>query len=155
MATFLKPKDSTYDLPAINDPADLFKYIAEYNSFQYYETDNTGVTPNEIKPAYGFIDRIDQFAPLLNEDRGLFTGVLFIGMPANIGTDVNEATYNAGQFVDIVKPLLNKEFATELARYISCDFQITINSLRPLYNSVKYSKSTNMTGVEVAYQIWI
>lgn len=155
MATILKPKDPTYILPAIADPADLFKYIAEYNDFQYYETDNTGVTPNEIKPAYGFINRIDQFAPVINEDRGLFTGVLFIGQPSEINIDTNDSTFNEGQFEDIVKPLLNLEFAREFRNYIACDFQITINSLRPLYNSVKYSKSTNMTGVEVYYQLWI
>jgi hypothetical protein len=155
MATILKPKDNTYVLPAIADPSDLFKYIAEFNDFQYYETDNTGVTPNEIKQQTFFIDRIDLFAPLFNEDRARYDGVLFIGEPSNIGTDTNEATFDAGQFGDIVKELLNLPFAKELKNYIACDFQISINSLRPLYNSVKYTKSTNCTGVEVYYTIWI
>lgn len=155
MASILKPKDNTYTLPSISDPSDLFKYIAEFNDFQYYETDNTGVTPNEIKPKTFFIDRIDLFAPLFNEERARYDGVLFIGEPSNIGTDTNEATYDAGQFDNIVKKLLNLLFATELKNYIACDFQIAINSLRPLYNSVKYTKSANCTGVEVYYSIWI
>lgn len=155
MATILKPKDNTYVLPPIADPSDLWAYVAQYNDFQYYETDNTGVTPNEIKPATFFIDRIDLFAPLFNEDRARYDGVLFIGEPVPINIDTNESTYNAGQFNDIVKELLNLPFAQELKNYIACDFQITINSLRPLYNSVKYTKSTNCTGVEVYYSIWI
>ncbi len=153
--SILKPKDVTYVLPDIADPSDLWAYIAEYNGFQYYETDNTGVTPNEIKPQTFFIDRIDLFAPLFGEDRARFDGVLFIGEPSNIGTDTNEATSDAGQFNDIVKKLLNLPFATELKNYIACDFQIAINSLRPLYNSVKYTKTTNCTGVEVYYSIWL
>lgn len=153
--SILKPKDGTYVLPVIADPSDLWAYIAQFNGFQYYETDNTGVTPNEILPKTFFIDRIDVFAPLFNEDRGRYDGVLFIGEPANIGTDTNEATYDVGQFKDIVKELLNLDFAKELKNYIACDFQITINSLRPLYNSVKYTKTTNCTGVEVYYSVWI
>lgn len=155
MATILKPKDGTYVLPAIADPSDLWAYIAAYNDFQYYETDNTGVTPNEILPQTFFIDRIDLGTPEANRARMQFSGVLFIGEPANIGTDTNAATYNAGQFNDIVKELLNLAFANELNNYVACDFEITINSLRPLYNSVKYTKSTSCTGVEVFYSIWI
>jgi len=155
MATILKPKDETYILPTIADPSDLFAYIAEFNDFQYYETDPTGVTPNEIKPAWFFIDRLDSGTPLRGEGRMRFDGVLFIGVPAEIGTDTNAATSNNGQFTDIVKKLLNLAFAIELQNYIACDFQISINSLRPLYNSVKYTKATSCTGVEVNYSIWI
>jgi len=153
--SILRPKDIYYVLPTISDPSDLWAYIAEYNGFQYYETDNTGVTPNEIKPQTFFVDRIDLGTPVEGRSFMKFDGVLFIGEPSNIGTDTNEATYNIGQFKDIVKELLNLPFANELTSYIACDFQITINSLRPLYNSVKYTKTTNCTGVEVYYSIWI
>lgn len=153
--SILKPKDETYILPAIADPSDLWAYIAAYNDFQYYDTDPTGVTPNEIKYATGFINRIDLFAPLIGEDRARFDGVLFIGQPSEINIDTNESTFTGGQFKDIVKALLNMPFAVELRNYIACDYQIIINSLRPLYNSVKYTKTTNCTGVEVYYQIWI
>lgn len=155
MATILKPKDGTYLLPAIADPSDLWAYIAEYNGFQYYETDTTGVTPNEILPNWFFIDKIDLATPVEARSRMQYTGVLFIGVPSEIGTDTNGATFDAGQFENIVKKLLNLEFANELTNYVACDFQITINSLRPLYNSVKYTKATNCTGVEVYYSIWI
>jgi hypothetical protein len=155
VATILKPKDETYLLPTITDPSDLFAYIAEFNSFGYYETDNTGVTPNEIAQNWFFIDRLDLATPIIGENRMRFDGVLFIGQPADISTDTNGSTFNDGQFVDIVKQLLNLEFANELKNYIACDFQININNLRPLYNSVKYTKATNCTGVEVAYSIWI
>jgi len=155
MAAILKPKDGTYELPGIADPSDLFKYVAQYNNFQYYDTDPTGVTPNEILPQIGFINRIDLFAPLVNENRGRFDGVLFIGRPSEINIDTSSSTFTGGQFNDIVKDLLNLPFALELKNYIACDFQIIINSLRPLYNSVKYTKATNMTGVEVFYSIWI
>lgn len=155
MATILKPKDNTYILPTIADPSDLWAYIAEFNGFQYYETDTTGVTPNEILPGWFFIDRIDQATPVEARSRMQFTGVLFIGIPSDIGTDTNASTFNDGQFTDIVKKLLNLDFANELNNYVACDFQITINTLRPLYNSVKYTKATNCTGVEIAYTLWI
>jgi hypothetical protein len=155
MASILKPKDETYVLPSIADPSDLFAYIAEYNEVQYYETDTTGVTPNEILPEIGFINRIDIFTPLFLDDMGKFDGVLFIGTPSDIGTDTNASTFDAGQFENIVKQLLNAEFARDFKNYIACDFQIAINSMRPLYNSVKYTKATNCTGVEIYYSIWI
>lgn len=153
--SILKPKDETYILPEIADTSDLFKYIAEYNDFQYYDTDPTGVTPNEIKASWFFINRIDIFTPVEAYSRARFDGVLFIGQPSDIGTDTNASTFNDGQFVDIVKALLNLPFANELRSYVMCDFEININSLRPLYNSVKYTKATNCTGVEVNYSIWI
>jgi hypothetical protein len=153
--SILKPKDNTYQLPAIADPSDLFKYIAEYNGFQYYETDSTGVTPNEVADALFFIDRIDVATPLENNSRMRFDGVMFIGKPADIGTDVNASTYNDGQFINIIKDLLNLDFAKELSFYIACDFETIINNLRPLYNSVRYTKATSCTGVEVNYTILI
>lgn len=153
--SILKPKDETYIPPTITDPSDLWAYIAAYNSFQYYETDTTGVTPNEILPNWFFIDKIDLATPVEARSRMQFTGVLFIGMPSDIATDTNASTFNDGQFTNIVKALLNLDFANELTNYVACDFQININSLRPLYNSVKYTKATNCTGVEVYYSIWI
>lgn len=155
MATILKPKDETYALPTIADPSDLWAHIAEFNGFQYYETDVTGVTPNEILPSWFFIDKIELATPVEARSRMQFTGVLFIGTPSEISIDVNGSTFSDGQFTDIVKKLLNLNFANELNNYVACDFQITINSLRPLYNSVKYTKATNCTGVEVYYSIWI
>lgn len=153
--SILKPKDETYTLPTIADPSDLFKYIAEYNSFQYFDTDNTGVTQNEILPSLFFINRPDLGTPLVGENRMRFDGVLFVGQPADIGTDTNASTSDNGQFVNIVKDLLNLAFANELRFYIVCDFQMTINNMRPLYNSIKYTKATNCTGVEINYSIWI
>jgi len=155
MATILKPKDETYVLPAIADPSDLFAYIAEFNGFDYYETDLTGVTPNEIKQNWFFIDRIDAATPILADGQMKFDGVLFIGTPSNIATDVNASTFDDGQFENIIKELLNYPFANELKNYIACDFKITINNLKPLYNSVKYTKATDCSGVEVNYSIWI
>lgn len=153
--SFLKPKDITYSLPAIADPSDLFKYIAEYNGLQYYDTDSTGVTHNEISDEVFFINRVDVGTPVELNSRMRFDGVLFIGRPADIGTDTSASTYNAGQFNDIVKQLLNLSFAKELRDYTACDFETNINNLRPLYNSVKYTKATSCTGVEINYTIWI
>lgn len=155
MASILKPKDNTFQLPEIADPSDLFKYIAEYNGFEYYDTDNTGVTHNEIAAALFFINRIDVGTPVENNARMRFDGVLFIGQPADIGTDTSASTYNAGQFNGIVKALLNLDFARELRFYVACGFETTINNLRPIYNSVRYTKATSCTGVEINYTILI
>lgn len=153
--SILKPKDETYILPEIADPSDLFAYIAEFNGFQYYETDLTGVTPNEILPNWFFINRLDLASPVVGQGLMKFDGVLFIGVPSDIGTDTNSSTFDAGQYENIVKKLVNYDFAKEFYYYIACDFQIAINNLRPLYNSVKYTKATGCTGVEVNYSIWI
>ena len=92
MATVLKPKDNTYVLPTISDPSDLWAYIAAYNSFQYYETDTTGVTPNEILPNWFFIDKIDLATPVEARARMKYDGVLFIGAPSDIAIDTNAST---------------------------------------------------------------
>jgi len=155
MAAILKPKDGTYILPAIADPSDLFAYIAQYNDFQYSDADNTGVTPNEINYGTFFVNVPSLGVPLPSENRMRFDGVLFVGQPADIGTDVNSSTWTNGQFGNIVKEFLNYNFAKDFHNYIACDFQITINNLRPLYNSVRYTKAVNSTGVEVNYSIWI
>lgn len=154
--SILKPKDGTYVLPPIVDTSDLFKYIAGYNGFAFYDTDPTGVTHNEIPASkYFFANVISLGAPEADAARMRFDGTLFVAQPVDIGTDTNASTYDVGQFEAIVKPILNLDFATDLKSYISCDFQITITNLRPLYNSVKYTKATNCTGVEVNYSIWI
>ena len=155
MASILRPKDETYVLPEASDPSDVFAYLAEYNGFQYYETDLTGVTPNEILPNWFFIDKIDTATLLKAEGRMKYDGVLFIGVPSDISTDVNASTFVNGQFVDIVKQILNYPFALELTNLIACDLQFNVNSMRPLYNSVKYTKATNCTGVEILYSLWI
>lgn len=153
--SILKPKDQTYILPAVADPSDLFKYIAEFNGWQYFDTDPTGVTHNEVAADWFFINRVDVATPEAGNARMRFDGVLFIGKPADIGTDTSASTSNSGQFADIVKPLLNLDFAKALRFYIACDFDVTINNMRPLYNSVKYTKAGGCTGVEVAYTILI
>ena len=156
MASILKPKDNTYALPLdVLDPSELFAYIAEFNGFQYFDADNTGVTPNEINYGTFFVNVPTSATPILNEARMRFDGVLFIGQPADIGTDVNASTWNNGQFQNIVKTLLNYPFVKDLANYTACDYETSINNLRPLYNSVKYTKAVNCTGVEVNYSIWI
>jgi hypothetical protein len=151
--SILKPKDGTYQLPAVADPSDVFRYIAEFNGFQYFDTDPTGVTHNEIAHNWFFINRADVGTPEAGGARMRFDGVLFVGQPSDIGTETSASTSNAGQFVDIVKPLLNLQFANALRFYAACDVEININNLRPLYNSVKYTKAGSCTGVEVAYTI--
>lgn len=153
--SILRPKDGSYVLPEVSDTSDLFAYIAQYNSLQYYDTDSTGVTPNEIKPDVFFVNRIDTATPVESYSRIRFDGALFIGQPSDIGTEVNSSSFSNGQYKDLVKMLINLEFINDLRNYVGCDFQITINNLRPLYNSVKYTKATNCTGVEISYSIWI
>ena len=147
----LKPKDSTYLLPAADNTADIFAHIAAYNEADFYETDNTGVTPNEIKQSLFFIDRIETAVPRQN-DRTRFNGFLFVGIPSDFGTDVDNLQ---GQFENIIKELLSKGFIDALYNYVACDYQFEINSLRPLYNTIKYTKATNCTGVEINYSIWL
>ena len=156
MASILKPKDNTYTLPLnVSDPSGLFAYIAQYNGFQYFDADNSGVTVNEISPETFFVNVPSLGVPDFGANEMRFDGVLFIGQPADIGTDVNASTWDGGQYQNIVAELLNLAFASEFKNYIACDFRVAINNMRPLYNSVKYTKAVNSTGVEINYSIWI
>lgn len=156
MASILKPKDLTYELPLnAADPSELFAYIAEFNGFQYFDADNTGVTPNEINYETFFVNVPGLGAPDFDRNEMRFDGVLFVGQPADIGTDVNASTWTNGQYQNIVKELLNLAFVSDFKNYISCEYRTIITNIRPLYNSVKYTKAVNSTGVEINYSIWI
>lgn len=153
----LKPIDVNFNLPAADTSSDVFKYIAAFNNYQFYETDLNGVVPNEIEQNYFLIDRIDLVSPQPNRtgQEMKYDGFLFIGLPSNAATDVNTSTFEEGQFVNIISEMLTKDFILQLSYYIRCSYEITINNIRPLYNSNKYTKATNATGVEISYSIWI
>lgn len=153
----LKPIDETFILPAAETPSDIFAYLATYNGFAFYETDLNGVVPNEIENNYFLVDRIDLASPQTNRtgQEIKYDGSLFIGLPASPNTDVNVSSFEDGQFLNIVADLLTKDFINQMLKYVRCDFALDINSLRPLYNSNKYTKATNATGVEISYSIWI
>lgn len=147
----LKPKDNTWKLPTISDANDLFKYIAAYNEMNFYETDVNGVVINEIPYGYFFIDRLDLVTPTFTNNKEFkYDGFLFVGIPSEAGEDVDNS-----QFQNIIKELVSKEFIATVRQYIACDFQFIINNIRPLYNSNKYTKATNTTGIEINYSIWI
>lgn len=153
----LKPIDVNFNLPAADTSSDVFKYIAAFNNYQFYETDLNGVVPNEIEQNYFLIDRIDLVSPQPNRtgQEMKYDGFLFIGLPSNAATDVNTSTFEEGQFVNIISEMLTKDFILQLSYYVRCNYEITINNIRPLYNSNKYTKATNATGVEISYSIWI
>jgi hypothetical protein len=151
----LIPADTNFQYNAVDTSSDIFKAIAIYNSINFYETDLNGVVSNEIPNQYFFIDRIDLASPRINTNEIRYDGLLFIGKPSEHGTDVNNSTFDIGQYESIVKNLLTKSFIKTLELYVKCSFEIVINNVRPLYNSVKFTKSTNTTGVEISYSIWI
>ena len=147
----LKPKDLDWLLPAITDANDFLKYIASFNEFPFFETDVNGVVINEIPFGYFFVDRLDLVTPtFINNKEFKYDGFLFIGIPSESGEDVDNA-----QFKNIIKELVSKSFVSTLRSYLVCDYQFQINNIRPLYNSNKYTKATNTTGVEINYSIWI
>jgi len=151
----LIPADTNFQYNAVDTSSDIFKAIAIYNSINFYETDLNGVVSNEIPNQYFFIDRIDLASPRINTNEIRYDGLLFIGKPSEHGIDVNNSTFDIGQYESIVKNLLTKSFIKTLELYVKCSFEIVINNVRPLYNSVKFTKSTNTTGVEISYSIWI
>lgn len=148
----LKPKDNTYILPVdAVEPSEIFQYIALYNEFQYYDTDPTGVNTNEIINFY-FANIISQATPILDQAKTQFTGVLFIGVPSGFNTDVN---YSNGQYVSIIKDMITFDFIKQFINYIKCGYQFEVNNVRPIYNTVKYAKAIESTGIEINYTIWI
>lgn len=144
----LRPKDSTWELPIINDANDIFKYIADFNGINYFETDLNGVIVNELGSDLFLIDRLDLISP--NKDYFKYDGVLFFGLASDFGNDVDKF-----QFDNIIKKLTSRGFIKQFELYIKCDYQFNINNIRPIYNSVKYTKTTNCTGIEINYSIWI
>lgn len=150
----LKPRDNTFALPSADAPGDLFKVIAEFNGFEYLETNSDGVAVNTIAQNYFFVDRIDTVTPQL-DGRLKYDGVLFVAIPVDTSVEVNEATFNPGQYNDIIKPLISKLFYSTLLNYIKCDYAIVINSIKPLYNSTKHTRATVASGIEIAFSIWI
>jgi hypothetical protein len=148
----LKAIDETFDLPEINNANDLFNYLADYNDFKFYETDLNGVVPNEIPYGYFMVNKLDLISPVLSTQELKNDGFLFIGIPSEIGTDIDGSV---GQFDNVIKDLISKSFLKLLPRYINCKYQFQINNVRPLYNTVKYTKATNCTGIEINYSLWI
>lgn len=153
----LKPRDVNFILPIVGTPSDVFKYIALFNGYQFFETDLNGFVPNEIDQNYFLIDKIDLASPQPNRtgQEIKFDGVLFLGVPSNPATEINASTFDAGQFTNIISEMLTKAFIVQLQNYIKCDYDFSINNVRPLYNSNKYTKATNATGIEISYSLWI
>lgn len=138
--------------PEIKTPKDLWQYIASFNDLEFYETDINGVVVNTIFQNYFFVDKLDLATPIQNQNEFKYDGFLFIGIPTDHGIDVDG---NAGLFLNIVESLMAKDFLKQLRNLISCDYQIVFNNIRPLYNTTKYTKATNTTGIEISYSIWI
>ena len=152
----LKPLDNTFEFPEAATPSGLFKYIAEFNGYMFFDTDITGYTPDEITQDYFFCNRIDLVTKRQNTSQFKYDGFLFVAVPTNIGQEVNASSFDNGQFTDVVEGLITKEFIRQLEKYFICsNIEMLINNLRPLYNSVKYTKATNCTGVEISYSLWI
>lgn len=148
----LKPIDNTFELPEINSSNDFFKYIAGFNEANFYETDNNGVVPNEIPYDYFFVNKTDLVSPQPLTKEIKIDGFLFVGIPSEVGIDIDQFT---GQFENIIESLISKDFYLQLHKYANCLFRFDINNIRPLYNSVKYTKATNCTGVEINYSLWL
>lgn len=152
----LKPIDETFSPPEIKDSNDLFKYLAAFNEFSFYETDLNGVVPNEITHNIFMVNRIDLVIPNQTTKENRHDGFLFMAIPSEHGTDVNNSTFDVGQFENIIKDMISSSFISQFTNYAICsNLRFTLNSLRPLYNSVKYTKATNCTGVEISYSLWI
>lgn len=152
----LQPRIGSFTLPNPETSADLWRYVAEFNNALFFETDVNGVLLTELPAtAYFFVDQITQATPDNVEQLVRYDGNLFIGLPAQYGTDINEATFDSGQYLDITQALLAKSFLQQLRGYIACDYKITFNSVRPLYNVTNYTRAVNSTGIEIKYSIWL
>ena len=147
----LKPKDETFILPNATAPDEVFSYIATFNSWQYFDVDSNGLNTNDVNGIY-LANYLTQSSFDINRNQMLFNGLLFLGLPSGYSTDVNNEN---GQYQTITKDLMNKAFFDTFKKYIYCNFEVNLTSIKPLYNSVKYAKAIESTGVEISYQIWI
>lgn len=145
-------RNSTFVYPEIKTPKNIFEYIAKFNKFEFYETDINGVVLNSIFQNYFFVNKTELATPIQNENEFRYDGFLFVGIPNDHGTDVDG---NDGLYQNVMQILLSKDYLVGLKNLISCDFKVIFNNIRPLYNTTKYTKSTNTTGIEISYSIWI
>lgn len=157
----LKPKDINFILPELSEesvPADFFKYIADFNDLDFYETDLNGFVPNEIKVNYFFVDRVATASPELkgaSYGRTKFDGVLFVGIPVEPEIDINKTDFTNGQFEGIIKELISAAFLKQLLSYLNCDYAFLLNTVKPVYNTNTWTRATNCTGVEINYSLWL
>jgi hypothetical protein len=178
----LKPIDETFEIPEPQAASDIWEYLAKYNCFQFYETDNKGFVPNELVRNYFMINKTELVSPRTGTDERVFDGVLFFGVPADPSLDVHSPSpkcdtqnfdnytfdnfvfaedweddvFKHGQYKMIIYEILGKEFYNTLKKYFKCsNFEFSIINMRPLYNSNKYTLSTNSSGVEITYKLWI
>jgi len=145
-------RNTNYILPEIKTPKDIWQYIASFNNIEFYETDINGVVLNTIFQNFFFVDKLEVATPRINTNEIKYDGFLFIGIPNDHGIDVDGL---AGLYANVVESLMAKNYINSLKNYIKCDYEVQFNNIKPLYNTTKYTKSTNTTGVEISYSIWI
>lgn len=149
----LQSRKNNFQLPEIvNSPHDIWNYIAQFNNFEYYETDSKGVVNNNIFQNHFFVNKIESLSPRKNTNEIQFNGILFFGVPNDSGIDVDGYS---GLFKNVIEEMLTKSFIKNLEQYISCNFEVLFNVIRPIYNSNKYTIETNTSGIEISYTIWI
>ena len=145
-------RNANFLYPTVETPNDIFNYLAIINNVEFFETDLNGVVLNEIKQNYFFVNKLDLASPRVNTPEIKYDGFLFVGIPNDHGTDVDG---QQGLYLNITEALMSKSFILKLKNLIACDFEVVFNNVRPLYNTTKYTKATNTTGVEISYSIWI
>lgn len=131
----------------------ILKNIFDFNNITYIEADITGAQLNADPYSYFAINRIISFKPINSYNKYslfAFDCVLTIAKPADASMEVFD------QYDKIVKPFLNPEFANVFRSYFSCcDLKLTINQIKPIYNSTSAVKNVNHSGVEITFTVEI
>lgn len=162
----LKPIDHTFNCVVDpQTPDDIFKYIlGGFNDLLYIETDNAGSQIRPVATKFFAVNRLITFGPVQTVDTSRVNAkysqmsydcLLTIAKPSDARQEV-ETISAPGQFDEITKEFLTKEFINIFRSYFACCGQtITALRIRPVWNVNTYVPATNYTGVEITFTLTI
>ena len=156
----LKPIDPDYICPIDLSIDNVFKNIFGFNDIVFIETDQAGAQLDSDPYSFFAINRVLAFKPITQSNNkyssAVYDCLLTIAKPADPSQEVESVISVDGQFETITKEFLTLEFANTLRSYfICCDQKITINQIKPIWNSTIAAKRINHSGVEINLSIEI
>jgi len=157
----LKPIDETWFCPApgagVNE---VLKKLFDFNSINFIQTDAAGSSMDADPYAFFAVNRVLLVRPVVGNPNNRYTAVnydclLTIARAVTPSLEVETGSVD-GQFDTITKELITAEFLNTLKSYFRCcGYGVTINQVRPIWNSTAAVKRVNHSGVEITLTIEI
>ena len=157
----LKPIDTDYVcLPQGASIDDVLKNIFVFNDIVFVQTDGAGAQLDHDPYSFFAVNRVLSMRPIAKNTVNRYSSanyecLLTIAKPAEPSLEV-ETTNVDGQFETITREFLTLEFINTLRSYFHCcGYFITINQIKPIWNSTIAAKRINHSGVEISLSVEI